>query len=94
MEITYLDDRYCFILNKITLCFIFTSVNTLYIFVTLYFFTGKKTHHDNSGLSLTLTVAAFWRHSVKTTFSLSLWRVVRGSKLMHLDSLIHGLFIT
>jgi hypothetical protein len=26
--------------------------------------------------------------------SLSLWRVVRGSKLMHLDSLIHGLFIT
>jgi hypothetical protein len=25
--------------------------------------------------------------------SLSLWRVVRGSKLMHLD-LIHGLFIT
>jgi hypothetical protein len=28
------------------------------------------------------------------TCSLSLWRVVRGSKLMHLDSLIHGLFIT
>jgi hypothetical protein len=27
------------------------------------------------------------------TCSLSLWRVVRGSKLMHLD-LIHGLFIT
>ncbi len=26
--------------------------------------------------------------------SLSPWRVVRGSKLMHLDSLIHGLFIT
>jgi hypothetical protein len=26
--------------------------------------------------------------------SLSLWRVVRGSKLMHLDHLIHGLFIT
>ncbi len=26
--------------------------------------------------------------------SLSLWRVVRGSKLMHLVSLIHGLFIT
>jgi hypothetical protein len=26
--------------------------------------------------------------------SLSLWRVVRGSKLMHLDSLIHGLFTT
>jgi hypothetical protein len=25
--------------------------------------------------------------------SLSLWRVVQGSKLMHLDSLIHGLFI-
>ncbi len=25
---------------------------------------------------------------------LSLWRVVRGSKLMHLDHLIHGLFIT
>jgi hypothetical protein len=25
--------------------------------------------------------------------SLSLWRVVRGSKLMHLD-IIHGLFIT
>ncbi len=28
-----------------------------------------------------------------TDCSLSLWRVVRGSKLMHLD-LIHGLFIT
>jgi hypothetical protein len=28
------------------------------------------------------------------TCSLSLWRVVRGSKLMHLVSLIHGLFIT
>ncbi len=27
------------------------------------------------------------------TCSLSLWRVVRGSKLMHLE-LIHGLFIT
>ncbi len=26
--------------------------------------------------------------------SLSLWRVVQGSKLMHLDSLIHSLFIT
>ncbi len=26
--------------------------------------------------------------------SLSLWRVVGGSKLMHLDHLIHGLFIT
>ncbi len=26
--------------------------------------------------------------------SLSLWRVVRGSKLMHLDHLIHCLFIT
>jgi hypothetical protein len=26
--------------------------------------------------------------------SLSLWRVVRGSKLMHFDSLIHGSFIT
>jgi hypothetical protein len=26
--------------------------------------------------------------------SLSLWRVVRGSKLTHLVSLIHGLFIT
>jgi hypothetical protein len=26
--------------------------------------------------------------------SLSLWRVVQRSKLMHLDSLIHGLFIT
>ncbi len=32
------------------------------------------------------------KHDVKTC-SLSLWRVVRGSKLMHLD-LIHGLFIT
>ncbi len=29
-----------------------------------------------------------------TYCALSLWRVVRGSKLMHLDSLIHGLFIT
>jgi hypothetical protein len=61
----YVFGRYCFILNKITLCFIFTSVNILYIFVTLYFFTGKKTHHDNSGLSLTLTVAAFWRRSLR-----------------------------
>ncbi len=26
--------------------------------------------------------------------SLSLWRVVRGSKLMRLDHLIHGLYIT
>jgi hypothetical protein len=26
--------------------------------------------------------------------SLSLWRVVQGSKLMHLVSFIHGLFIT
>ncbi len=30
---------------------------------------------------------------VNSKCSLSLWRVVRGSKLMHLD-LIHGLFIT
>ncbi len=31
--------------------------------------------------------------TVHLNCSLSLWRVVRGSKLMHLD-LIHGLFIT
>jgi hypothetical protein len=30
---------------------------------------------------------------IRTNCSLSLWRVVRGSKLMHLE-LIHGLFIT
>ncbi len=33
-------------------------------------------------------------HNKHYTCSLSLWRVVRGRKLMHLDSLIHGLFIT
>jgi hypothetical protein len=35
------------------------------------------------------------RHGVvrRSKCSLSLWRVARGSKLMHLD-LIHGLFIT
>jgi hypothetical protein len=32
--------------------------------------------------------------TVEGNCSLSLWRVVRGSKLMHLVSLIHGLFIT
>jgi hypothetical protein len=37
-----------------------------------------------------------WKYklaSVNTICSLSLWRVVRGSKLMHLE-LIHGLCIT
>ncbi len=34
-----------------------------------------------------------WWSTVGKECSLSLWRVVRGSKLMHLD-LIHGLFIT
>ncbi len=33
-------------------------------------------------------------HCKERHCSLSLWRVVRGSELMHLDSLIHGLFIT
>jgi hypothetical protein len=40
-------------------------------------------------LCLTPTICTYRR-----SCSLSLWRVVRGSKLMHLDSLIHGLFIT
>jgi hypothetical protein len=31
-------------------------------------------------------------HMAEGTCSLSLWRVVRGSKLMHLE-LVHGLFI-
>jgi hypothetical protein len=34
----------------------------------------------------------YW--NLHSSCSLSLWRVVRGSKLMHLDHLIHGLFIT
>ncbi len=33
-------------------------------------------------------------YCIHSKCSLSLWRVVRESKLMHLDSLIHGLFIT
>ncbi len=45
------------------------------------------------------TIADILHHLLKasitciSTYSLSLWRVVWGSKLMHLD-LIHGLFIT
>ncbi len=40
-------------------------------------------------------VSAFWKVNILNSdcCSLSLWRVVRGSKLMHLE-LIHGLFIT
>jgi hypothetical protein len=34
------------------------------------------------------------RATTQRRCSLSLWRVVRGSKLMHLVSLIHGLFVT
>ncbi len=39
--------------------------------------------------------ALLWKQITEQNFncSLSLWRVVRGSKLMHLE-LIHGLFIT
>jgi hypothetical protein len=47
-------------------------------------------------LALERTHSVVYEYAKKVesyTCSLSLWRVVRGSKLMHLD-LIHGLFIT
>jgi hypothetical protein len=45
------------------------------------------------GLSRGVFTASYWLLRSHIC-SLSLWRVVRGSKLMHLDHLIHGLFIT
>ncbi len=60
---------------------------------------GKKTElvtvEERNDLRPRKEESEVWRQMKEgSECSLSLWRVVRGSKLMHLDSLIHGLFIT
>ncbi len=49
--------------------------------------------HSNSSRRCRCSLEVTFRLLHRCDCSLSLWRVVRGSKLMHLD-LIHGLFIT
>ncbi len=49
--------------------------------------------NDNTFQSRIMKSSVLQDENEESNCSLSLWRVVRGSKLMHLD-LIHGLFIT
>jgi hypothetical protein len=53
---------------------------------------AMRTYTIGTGMRYVLRLHARCMH-VRRKCSLSLWRVVPGSKLMHLDSLIHGLFI-
>ncbi len=59
---------------------------------------GKILNEQNikrrTGPALYIFSLLRYEHIQCSYCSLSLWRVVRGSKLMHLDHLIHGLFIT